>query len=131
MPLTALAVKSAKPRARPYKMCDLLGLYLLVTPKGQKYWRLNYLWMTLQKTANTRVELTNGTTFKTNEAGYVEEITYQPLNSPGVRDSRQTAVGREGIAGDVGGHIQACRHGGTCDRFNLFPQDSNFNNSAY
>lgn len=32
---------------------------------------------------------------------------------------------------DVGGHIQACRHGGTCHRFNLFPQNANFNNSAY
>ncbi|WP_322890873.1 MULTISPECIES: DUF637 domain-containing protein [unclassified Yoonia] len=81
--------------------------------------------------ANTRVELSNGTTFRTGEGGYVDEITYQPVNSSGVRDGRQTAVGREGIAGDVGGHIQACRHGGTCDRFNLFPQNSNFNNSAY
>jgi filamentous hemagglutinin len=40
-------------------------------------------------------------------------------------------VGREGISGDVGGHIQACRHGGTCDRFNLFPQNATFNNSTY
>jgi len=40
-------------------------------------------------------------------------------------------VGCEKIAGDAGGHIQACRHGGTCDRFNLFPQNANFNNSAY
>jgi len=63
--------------------------------------------------------------------GYVDEITYKPVDSPNVRDSRQTTVGKEGIAGDVGGHIQACRHGGTCDRFNLFPQNSNFNNSAY
>ncbi|MGE6786272.1 DNA/RNA non-specific endonuclease [Ensifer adhaerens] len=39
--------------------------------------------------------------------------------------------GREGISADVGGHIQACRHGGSCDRFNLFPQNSNFNNGAY
>lgn len=30
-----------------------------------------------------------------------------------------------------GGHIQGCQLGGTCDRFNLFPQDGNFNNSAY
>jgi filamentous hemagglutinin len=81
--------------------------------------------------ANAHIELDNGTAFRTNDAGYVEEITYTPVNQPGVRDSRQTAVGREGIAGDVGGHIQACRHGGTCDRFNLFPQNSNFNNSAY
>ncbi|PST17643.1 hypothetical protein C7U61_18650 [Rhizobium sp. JAB6] len=81
--------------------------------------------------ANTTVELSNGTKFKTNSGGYVEEITFQPVDSPGVRDSRQTAVGKEGIAGDVGGHIQACRYGGTCDRFNLFPQNSNFNNGAY
>ena len=80
---------------------------------------------------NSQVELSNGTTFRTGEGGYVDEITYKPLDSPNVRDSRQTAVGKEGIAGDVGGHIQACRHGGTCDRFNLFPQNSNFNNSAY
>lgn len=73
----------------------------------------------------------NGTAFRTNEAGYVEELTYTPVNQAGVRDGRQTAVGREGIAGDVGGHIQACRHGGTCDRFNLFPQNSSFNNSEY
>ena len=80
---------------------------------------------------NTTTELSNGTTFKTGEGGFVKEVIYQPVDSSRVRDSRQTAVGKEGIAGDVGGHIQACRHGGTCDRFNLFPQNSNFNNSAY
>lgn len=53
------------------------------------------------------------------------------MNNTGVRDGRQTAVGKEGVAGDIGGHIQACRHGGTCDRFNLFPQNSNFNSSEY
>lgn len=30
-----------------------------------------------------------------------------------------------------GGHIQSCQFGRTCDRFNLFPQDGNFNNSAF
>ena len=80
---------------------------------------------------NATTELSNGTTFKTGAGGYVDELTYRPIDSSGIRDSRQTVVGKEGIAGDVGGHIQACRHGGTCDRFNLFPQNSNFNNSAY
>ena len=47
------------------------------------------------------------------------------------RDGRQTAVGKQGLDTDVGGHIQACTLGGTCDRVNLFPQDANFNNSAY
>jgi hypothetical protein len=47
------------------------------------------------------------------------------------RDARQAAVGREGLDTDVGGHIQACSLGGTCDRVNLFPQDRRFNNSDY
>lgn len=81
---------------------------------------------------NSRYELDNGTTFTTNADGYVEEITFKPdFNNKGKRDKRQTAVGKEGVEGDVGGHIQACAMGGTCDRYNLFPQNSNFNNSAY
>ncbi|MBO0612730.1 DNA/RNA non-specific endonuclease [Thiothrix fructosivorans] len=81
--------------------------------------------------ANTHVKLDNGTEFKTNASGYVDEITFNPMLLTGVRDSRQTAAGKEGISTDVGGHIQACSLGGTCDRFNLFPQDANFNNSMY
>jgi integrase len=42
MPLTAVAVMHAKGRAKPYKLADERGLYLLVTPKGQRYWRFNY-----------------------------------------------------------------------------------------
>jgi integrase len=42
MPLTATAVKNAKPRAKPYKMADGKGLFLLVTPKGGKWWRYKY-----------------------------------------------------------------------------------------
>ncbi|WP_256349325.1 hemagglutinin repeat-containing protein [Pseudomonas edaphica] len=80
---------------------------------------------------NSQVKLSNGTEFKTNSSGYVDEITYSPSLDKGVRDARQTAVGKEGLPTDVGGHIQGCQLGGTCDRFNLFPQDGNFNNSAY
>jgi filamentous hemagglutinin len=80
---------------------------------------------------NSQVKLSNGTEFKTNPSGYVDEITYSPSLNTGVRDARQTAAGKEGLPTDVGGHVQACSLGGTCDRFNLFPQDGNFNNSAY
>mgnify|MGYP000704331610 CR=1 FL=1 len=80
---------------------------------------------------NTQYELDNGTTFRTNESGFVDEISFTPVDVKMPRDSRQTAVGKEGLDTDVGGHIQACRYGGTCDRYNLFPQDKNFNNSAY
>ncbi len=42
MPLSALAVSKAKPREKPYKLTDGQGLYLLLTPQGGRYWRLNY-----------------------------------------------------------------------------------------
>lgn len=81
--------------------------------------------------SDTHYELSNGTKFKTNDYGHVEEISYSPVDMKMPRDKRQTLVGKEGLPTDVGGHIQACAHGGTCDRYNLFPQDANFNNSAY
>ena len=42
MKLTASTVKSAKPSAKPYKLADGAGMYLLVHPCGAKYWRLKY-----------------------------------------------------------------------------------------
>jgi hypothetical protein len=80
--------------------------------------------------ANSRYELDNGSKFTTNSHGYVEDITFTPTLNKVPRDPRQTAVGKEGLSTDVGGHIQACSLGGTCDRYNLFPQDRNFNNSG-
>ncbi|MFL7984970.1 DNA/RNA non-specific endonuclease [Xanthomonas vasicola] len=83
------------------------------------------------RTANTKYELDNGNSFLTNSAGYVEELTFTPTDVKVPRDSRQTEAGKLGRSSDVGGHAQACSQGGTCDDYNLFPQDSNFNNSAY
>lgn len=48
--LNDLAIKKAKPEAKPYKMTDGGGLYLLVEPKGSKYWRLAYRYAGKQKT---------------------------------------------------------------------------------
>lgn len=50
MPLTDTAIKSAKPGItpsgnatdKPYKMGDMGGLYLEVSPAGGKYWRLKF-----------------------------------------------------------------------------------------
>lgn len=42
MALSSMAVAKAKPRDKPYKLSDGRGLYLLVTPQGGRYWRLNY-----------------------------------------------------------------------------------------
>jgi hypothetical protein len=40
--LTAVEVRNAKPRGKPYKLFDGAGLYLEVTPNGARYWRLKY-----------------------------------------------------------------------------------------
>ncbi|MBW8296192.1 integrase arm-type DNA-binding domain-containing protein [Sphingopyxis sp.] len=42
MPLTSIAIQNAKPREKPYKMGDALGLFLLIQPSGGKLWRLKY-----------------------------------------------------------------------------------------
>ncbi|MGF6777842.1 integrase [Paraburkholderia sp. GAS334] len=42
MPLSDVAVRSAKPRERAYKLADGQGMYLEVMPNGSKYWRLKY-----------------------------------------------------------------------------------------
>lgn len=42
MKLTDTAIKKAKLEAKPYKMADGGGLFLLVQANGSKYWRLKY-----------------------------------------------------------------------------------------
>jgi integrase len=40
--LTDKAIKNAKPGAKPYRMADQRGLYVLCTPNGSRLWRLKY-----------------------------------------------------------------------------------------
>lgn len=42
MALTDVAIRNAKPRAKPYKLGDSLGLFLLIATGGGKLWRLKY-----------------------------------------------------------------------------------------
>jgi integrase len=42
MPLTDTAIRNAKPGAKPAKLFDERGLYLIVTPSGGKWWRFRY-----------------------------------------------------------------------------------------
>ncbi len=50
MGLTAVAIKSAKGRDKPYKLTDSDGLHLLVLPSSGRYWRMNYRFVGKQKT---------------------------------------------------------------------------------
>ncbi|HEY1609795.1 MAG TPA: Arm DNA-binding domain-containing protein, partial [Paraburkholderia sp.] len=42
MSLTNIQLKQAKPGAKPLKLFDGGGLFLLITPAGRRYWRLKY-----------------------------------------------------------------------------------------
>ena len=42
MPLTDTAARNAKPGAKPAKLFDERGLFLIVTPAGGKWWGLKY-----------------------------------------------------------------------------------------
>lgn len=47
--LSDTRIRAAKPRERPYKLFDERGLYLLVTPSGNRLWRLRYRMGALEK----------------------------------------------------------------------------------
>jgi hypothetical protein len=42
MPLSDTAIRGAKPSAKPYKLADGGGLFVLVNPNGSRLWRLKY-----------------------------------------------------------------------------------------
>lgn len=50
MALSVAAINAAKSREKPYKLSDSEGLYLLITPSGARYWRMNYRHHKRQKT---------------------------------------------------------------------------------
>ncbi len=55
MSLTAIAIKNARPQAKPYKLTDERALFLLVMPNGAKYWRMQYRHLGKQKTLSLGV----------------------------------------------------------------------------
>jgi len=42
MPLTDPKIRNAKPKEKAYRIYDEKGLYLEVSPRGGKWWRLKY-----------------------------------------------------------------------------------------
>ena len=49
MPLNDLAIRNAKHLAKPYKLSDEKGLFLLIHPNGSKYWRFKYYFAKKEK----------------------------------------------------------------------------------
>lgn len=50
MALSAVKINAARPKAKPYKLSDGSGLYLLVQPTGGRLWRMNYRFDGKQRT---------------------------------------------------------------------------------
>jgi len=48
-PLTDKEIKASTPKNKEYKLFDGNGLYLSVTPKGKKWWRLKYMFNNKEK----------------------------------------------------------------------------------
>jgi hypothetical protein len=42
MPLTDVAIRNAKEKEKSYKISDMLGLFLLISPSGSKLWKMKY-----------------------------------------------------------------------------------------
>jgi hypothetical protein len=51
MPLTDAKCKNAEAKDKPYKLADGHGLYLEISPKGSKYWRMKYYFLGKEKRA--------------------------------------------------------------------------------
>lgn len=53
--LTAIQVKQAKPKDKPYKLSDGAGMFLLVNTNESKYWRMKYRYNEKEKTLSLGV----------------------------------------------------------------------------
>ncbi|MDZ7685260.1 MAG: integrase arm-type DNA-binding domain-containing protein [Gammaproteobacteria bacterium] len=53
--LTVAQTKNAKAKAKPWKLADGAGLYLLIKPAGSKYWRFDYRFEGKRKTLSLGV----------------------------------------------------------------------------
>ena len=50
MSLSDTAIRNSKPRETTYKLPDEKGMYLLISPNGSKYFRLDYRFTGKRKT---------------------------------------------------------------------------------
>jgi len=48
--LTDTRIRSARPKAQAFKLSDGGGMYLLVTPEGGRYWRMDYRFLGKRRT---------------------------------------------------------------------------------
>jgi integrase len=118
MPLADTRVRNAKGRAKPYKLSDGGGMYLLVVPDGGRYWRLDYRFAGKRRTLalgvyptvplsdararreEARTLLTKGTDpsaakkVRKRAASHADETTFEPIAREWVQRQRKRLAPR-------------------------------------
>jgi len=62
MPLTDIAIRSAKPLEKPQRLFDGGGLYLEISPAGGKWWRFKYRFEGKEKRLSLGIRTRGGST---------------------------------------------------------------------
>lgn len=105
MPLTDLAIRRAKPAAKPQKLSDAGGLYLYVTVAGAKSWRWKYRFEGKEKVL---------------ALGCTQTRARPTPRSQATMPAACCAA--EGLAAQVGGWLRRQMRWGSRDRTNLVDQ---------
>ena len=100
MPLTDVSVRRAKASSSPQKLADGGGLYLLVSPSGGRYWRMDYRW------AGKRRTLAFG--------------VYPTISLAEAREKREQAKKHLAIGIDPGAQRKLARHASAVAATNTF-----------
>jgi integrase len=109
MPLTDTRIRNAKPQEATYKLSDGGGMYLLVTPDGARYWRLDYRYAGKRRTlalgvyptvtlasARTRREEARGSLAKSIDPALIKKATKRAAKL--ASENTFEAIAREWIA---------------------------------
>jgi len=91
-PLTDIKIKQAKPKDKPYKLSDGKGLYIIITPKGFKWWRLDYTFENKRQTLSLGTYPTVTLINARKEAIKLKEMISQGINPLQVRKDKKEAI---------------------------------------
>lgn len=90
--LTDVAIRSAKPSEKPYKITDGRGLTLLVQPNGSKLWRFNYRFNGSQKTLALGTYPDTSAKLAREKLDDARELLAKGVNPSGRRQAEKVAV---------------------------------------
>ncbi|MGW8168856.1 MAG: tyrosine-type recombinase/integrase [Sulfurovaceae bacterium] len=91
-PLTDIKIKQSKPKEKNYKLTDGKGLYIIITPKGFKWWRLDYTFENKRQTLSLGTYPTVTLVNARKEALKLKEMISQGINPLQVRKDKKESI---------------------------------------